>query len=67
MSEKNEEIIDTETAASILSITPHALRGWVKKEWIPFIKLPGGRLRFRREEVERVLAERTSNRKKTEE
>jgi excisionase family DNA binding protein len=43
-------LLDVEGAATLLALTPHAVRALVKRQAIPYVKLPGnGRLRFHRQ------------------
>ena len=44
-------------AAARLGVHPNTLAGWVKRRWLPGVKLPSGEIRFREDDVE-ALRER---------
>lgn len=44
-------------AAKRLGVHPNTLAGWVSRGWLTGVKMPGGEIRFREDEVE-ALRER---------
>jgi excisionase family DNA binding protein len=46
--------LGTKAAADLIGISDETLRRWVERRQIRFIRLPSGRLRFRREDIEAV-------------
>ncbi|MDA0747147.1 MAG: helix-turn-helix domain-containing protein [bacterium] len=45
--------------AEYLDVTPKTVRNWCSRRQIPYIKLPGGQVRFLRDQVERFVREHT--------
>jgi excisionase family DNA binding protein len=57
MSDKGneEDLLTTTEAARMLHVTRHTVARWAKLDLIPSIRLPGGTLRIRRSDVEKLL------------
>lgn len=49
------DLLDTNEVAALCDVDPNTVRIWARIGRIPVITLPGGRKRFRREDIERML------------
>ena len=49
------DLCTTKVAASMLDVTPDTVRRWVKEGRLAPVRLPSGRMRFRRSDVEAQL------------
>jgi excisionase family DNA binding protein len=47
----NSEILDKHGAALFLGFSSRTLDTWIQKKRIPYVKLPGGSIRFRRSQL----------------
>jgi excisionase family DNA binding protein len=47
----NSEVFDKHGAAMFLGFSTRTIDTWVQKKRIPFVKLPGGSIRFRRSQL----------------
>lgn len=47
----NSEILDKHGTAMFLGFSNRTIDTWVQKKRIPFVKLPGGSIRFRRSQL----------------
>ncbi len=45
--QKQPEILNVAQVARLLGVCPRTVRNWVKANYIPHFKLPGGRIGFR--------------------
>jgi excisionase family DNA binding protein len=52
-------LLTARVVAENLGLTPETVLSWVRGGKLPAVKLPSGQIRFREEELERWLAERT--------
>jgi len=52
------DLLTTQEAAIALGVKPVTIRRWVRKDLIEALRLPGGRLRFRRDDILRALSTR---------
>lgn len=52
---KQDEYFDANQVAMILGVNPVTVRRWAHSGKIPFIQLPGGRLRYARSDIEAML------------
>lgn len=50
----DDSYLGTKAAADLIGVSDETLRRWVDRGQIRFIRLPSGRLRFRREDIEAV-------------
>ncbi len=46
--------------AEVVGVSPETILRWVRRGDLPAIRLPGGAVRFRPDEIEAWLAERTT-------
>ena len=49
------QLLTTAEVADLCKVDPETVRMWARRGQIETITLPGGRKRFRREEIERIL------------
>jgi len=49
------QLLTTAEVAELCKVDPETVRLWARKGRIQTITLPGGRKRFRREEIDRIL------------
>jgi excisionase family DNA binding protein len=58
----SEALLDSTEVAQILQVSLPTLQRWVRRGWIPAIKMPGGRgrLRFEATEIQKFIRRRTS-------
>ncbi|MBO2451796.1 helix-turn-helix domain-containing protein [Actinomadura barringtoniae] len=49
------ELLTAKEVAKIFRVSPSAVVLWANQGLLPHVRTPGGRLRFRREDVERLL------------
>ena len=52
-----EEFLTVKQVAKLLNLRERAIRYYMEKRLIPYIKLPGGSVRFSREDVQEWLKE----------
>lgn len=50
----DDTYLGTKAAADLIGISDETLRRWVERGQITYIRLPSGRLRFRRSDIEAV-------------
>ena len=55
MAPDTPELLNTNEVAALCEVEPDTVRIWARIGRIPVITLPGGRKRFRREDIERML------------
>ena len=57
-----EALLDSTEVAQILGVSLPTLQRWVRRGWVPAIKLPGGRgrLRFELADIQAFLRRRTT-------
>jgi excisionase family DNA binding protein len=57
-----DQLLDSTEVAQILQVSLPTLQRWVRRGWIPAIKMPGGRgrLRFEASEIQAFIRRRTS-------
>lgn len=57
-----DQLLDSTEVAQILQVSLPTLQRWVRRGWIPAIKMPGGRgrLRFEAAEIQAFIRRRTS-------
>lgn len=55
----DEPMLTTEQVARRLNVNAETIRRWVKAERLPAVTLPSGRLRFRPEVVDALIANHT--------
>jgi excisionase family DNA binding protein len=55
MPEEGDDLLTTAEVAKRLRVSQDAVQRWVRFDQIRYIRLPGGRLRIPRSEVERLL------------
>lgn len=53
---ETEALLKTPAVAAMLHVSDETVRNWVKANRIPHIVLPSGHPRFRRADIERILA-----------
>lgn len=51
-----DELLSTTDAAAIVGVTDETIRRWAEARKVAHVRLPSGRLRFRRSDVEALLA-----------
>lgn len=56
----HSRLIDVESAASMLDMSPAWVRQQVKDQRIPYVKL-GGRIKFRAEDIDQYIADQVQN------
>ena len=49
-------VLSTGAAADLIGVSDETLRRWVEKGKVRYIRLPSGRLRFRRADLEAMVA-----------
>jgi excisionase family DNA binding protein len=56
------QLLDAVEVSEILKVSLPTLQRWVRRGWIPAIKMPGGRgrLRFEAAEIQKFIQRRTS-------
>jgi excisionase family DNA binding protein len=52
----SEELLHTTDVARFFDVQPQTIRKWVREGWLTFVRLPNGRYRFRRGDLERFTA-----------
>lgn len=53
------QLLTLKEVAAKLNVKEKTIRNWVSRNWIAFVKLPGGDLRFREENLENWIDQRT--------
>lgn len=53
----NPDLITTGEVATILHVTPSTVTRWAKEGKLPSVLLPSGRRKFRRNDVDALLAQ----------
>ena len=51
-----DDLLSSAEAAAVLSVHPHTIRRWADNGALPFFRTPGRLRRFRRRDVEALLA-----------
>lgn len=52
----NDELLLTSAAAAVVGVSDETLRRWADERKVRHIRLPSGQLRFRREDLDALLA-----------
>jgi DNA binding domain, excisionase family len=52
-------LLTIDQLAEKVNMKPRTVKGWVSKRVVPFIKMPGGDIRFDPEKIESWLTNRT--------
>jgi excisionase family DNA binding protein len=50
------ELLTTSDVAQIFNVSSSAVAGWAARGLLPHIRTPTGRLRFRRDDIDEILA-----------
>jgi excisionase family DNA binding protein len=53
-------LLTARAVADVLDVSPETVLRWIRRGELPAIRLPGGAIRLRRDEVERWLQERAT-------
>lgn len=52
------ELCTADKVAEMLDVKPESVRRWARQGKLPFVQLPSGRMRFRREDVVALLEQK---------
>ncbi len=58
-----DRLLTARSLADLLDVSPETVLRWARRREIPSIRLPGGAVRFREDDVERWLEERAAPRR----
>jgi hypothetical protein len=53
------ELVDRKRAAEILSLSPRTLDRYVSQRLVPYVKYPGGAIRFKTSDLSKLIERRT--------
>lgn len=56
----NKPLLTADEVADIVGVSGETVRRWARDGLVPFIKLPGGHFRFRREDVDSMIGAATT-------
>lgn len=59
MEQVKDKMLTPEEVGDIVGVQGRAVREWIKKGYIAFVKLPGGKLRIKKENLDRWLESKT--------